>query len=259
MTKRIFLAAGVYIGCALLHSCANGNFSSGGSPQPAKKEPNRAPATGIPGVETPTTVESDPKDVPNQINQLDKGDGEALCKGTDLVRNGNFEAGPTLFAGPIEFTSSYRPETGCRVTQGKYTPGASFTYTVNDDPGKCHIGYYPNVAGNTGKMLVVNLPAAGQGMQGFWCQNIKVTAGTTYEVSARMRTVAMTTQTSESKWTIDDTVFSKTFSPDGSWKLFTSKWKAEKDGEINLCGKNIDQNTESGDLAVDDIAFRVCR
>ena len=107
-------------------------------------------------------------------------------------------------------------------------------------------------------MLVVNLPAAGQGEKKFWCQKIKVQPHSVYELVARMRTVAMQTQSSRSRWTIEGTVFSKTFDPAGAWKTFTSKWKSKGQSEIELCGLNIEQNAESGDLAVDDIALVKC-
>ncbi|MCX6119071.1 MAG: hypothetical protein NT027_16160 [Proteobacteria bacterium] len=249
--KYILVICGV--GFYLTNACSESDFSSAQKTD-KKKQPAKKTETSENSVPNDPTVEiSDPKEIPQQVDVIESGGGDALCTGTDLVQNGNFDQGN------VSFTSKYGFESGCRVTKGKFTPGAAFKYTINEDPGKCHDGYYPNVAGNTGKMLVINLAASGQGMQAFWCQKIKVKAGTVYEMSARMRTVAMSTQTSQSKWTINDTVFSKSFNPDGAWKNFTSKWKAEKDEEIEFCGKNVDQNTESGDLAVDDVSFRVCR
>lgn len=230
------LSINIAVSACLVQSCSSSNFSGAAASNKVAK-PNTAQLEKNPDAEGETAT----------------GGGDITCMGTDVVKNGNFDSGNT------EFTTEYGFESGCRVTKGKYTPGDAFKYTINTDPGKCHDGYYANVAGNTGNMLVVNLPVAGSGMHKFWCQKVAVTAGTTYEVSARMRTVAMSTQTSQSKWTINDTIFSQTFDPSGAWKIFTAKWKAETTAEVELCGKNIDQNTESGDLAVDDISFRVCR
>ncbi len=238
-----------------LGACSDTNFSGGITGKTKEKSKvSSEPGISIGYEDGNPQDATDDKDIPDQVGIVDSVGSAISCKGTNLVTNGNFDLGN------VSFTTEYGYELGCRVTKGRYTPGDALKYTINEDPGECHDGYAKNVAGNSGKMLVVNLPKAGDGMRNFWCQQLQVKAGITYEMSVRTRTVSLTDQKSRISWTINGADFSKIFDPaPRSWVLFTSKWEATKDETIELCGKNFDQNTESGDLAVDDISFAICR
>jgi len=168
-------------------------------------------------------------------------------EGDDKVTNGDFENGNQAF------TSDYTFQSGC----GDLVPHPALHYTINTGPKDCHVNYF-NDSGDDGKLLVVNMPAAGQGEKKFWCQDIDVEKGQRYQISVRLRVAANNGQKSIVEWTIDDDLFTRQFDPTTVWDKFLEPWTAEKTGKVKLCGRAITQNAESGDLVVDDIFFREC-
>jgi|GEM_PF-3146344 len=171
---------------------------------------------------------------------------------SNLVENSDFEKGNT------GFTSRFTFDGTCR---GQYSPGGAFQYSVNATPSTCHVGYAAS-SGDKGQMLVVNMPAAGQTENRFWCQTLNVKAGKTYRLSARLRAAVPSVTESQPTFvafTIDGSEVMATFKLEKDWKEHRQVSIPKTSGDIVFCGESRTQNTESTDLIADDFTFGECK
>jgi hypothetical protein len=250
-------------------SCTGSDFSGVGAGQKQNSETKKN-GSGVDNAD-PDTLGSDPDpattDKPATVSGSDdtiiSASGETIKKivigeegdcstVSNLVENSDFEKGNT------GFTSRFTFDGTCR---GRYSPGSAFQYSVNATPSTCHVGYAAST-GDKGQMLVVNMPAAGQTENRFWCQTLHVNAGKTYRLSARLRAAVPSVTESQPTFvafTIDGTEVMATFRLEKDWKEHRQVSIPKTSGDIVFCGESRTQNTESTDLISDDFTFGECK
>ena len=185
-------------------------------------------------------------------------EGTYFCTGTklntDLINNGNFDAGNT------GFSSSYDIGAG-----GPYgILSVEGTYYVSNSPSAVH-NMFPSFIDHTtgtGNMLVVN--GSGKNNASVWCQSITVQPNKTYNFSAWVATCVAASQAELARlqFSINGVLLGSVFSPSlmqGEWLPFNATWTSGINTTAAICIVNQNTTTSGNDFALDDIYFQeVC-
>jgi gliding motility-associated-like protein len=178
-------------------------------------------------------------------------EGEYWCEvtkfGANLILNGDFEEGDTLFS------SDYILGTGGQWGQ----LSNEGTYAINTSPVNVHTNFAPcgDHTSGTGNMMIINGSADTNAI--IWSQTINVEADRNYQFSTWITSV-VSANPAQLQFSINGVNFGSIFSPGFApcnWQQFAEIWNAG--GNTNAVISIVNQNTgQSGnDFALDDIIF----
>jgi gliding motility-associated-like protein len=201
--------------------------------------------------QTPNSLYYDWQDGSSSSSYMVSEEGIYYCEvmeyGDNLIENGDFEMGDTLF------TSDYSYGTG--GTWGILSFAG--TYAISTDPINTHTNFSScgdHSSGN-GNMMVVNGSELANAI--IWSQTLDVQPNTNYQFSTWLMSV-VSENPAQLQFAINGINFGATFSPGPvtcNWQQFAEVWNS---GSNSLAIISIvNQNTaESGnDFAIDDVIF----
>ena len=172
---------------------------------------------------------------------------EVTSYGPNLIENGDFEMGDTLFI------SDYVLGTGGPWGQ----LSAAGTYAVNTSPSNVHNNFAvcSDHGPGTGNMMICNGSTTSNAV--VWSQTIDVEANTTYSFSTWITSV-VSDNPAQLKFKINGVNIGNTFSPNGitcNWQLFDEVWNsgANTSAVISIVNQNVAEG--GNDFALDDIYF----
>ncbi|MCB9360574.1 MAG: gliding motility-associated C-terminal domain-containing protein [Flavobacteriales bacterium] len=181
------------------------------------------------------------------VNSADTFWVKGISGGTNLVINGDFEAGNT------GFTTNYIVGPG-----GTWGPVSSpGTYLVTSDPNIAHTNFPSCVdhTSGTGNMMVIN--GADIANQNVWCETISVTPNTDYEFSTWVQNY-YSSDPAMLSFFINGVQLGNTFSPTSSgcpWQNFFELWNSGVATSAQICIVNESTAGAGNDFALDDISF----
>ena len=188
-----------------------------------------------------TTAESDD----SFVVRLSNPTGATLdTASTNLVINGNFEAGNT------SFSSAHRNRPN--ALNSLYSAG---DYTVTDDPRFVHdqFAHYPDHTPGSGTfMLVANGATTPITV---WGQTVAVSPNTTYQFAAYGSTTVVDTATLRFEINGVDMGTLNVPAVTGQWTPFTANWNSGTATTADLKIINLSVASNGNDFALDDISF----
>src|SRR5665648_73950 len=167
--------------------------------------------------------------------------GSALS-GTNLVSNGDFEAGNTGFGSAYLNSSDLTPEG---------------TYAVVANPNSVHSGYTNCVDHTPAGTLQMVVNGALTGGVNVWSQSVNVVAGTDYQFTYWVQSV-VDSNPSQLQLYVNNLPAGPTYTANTaicSWKKFMYNWNSGSSTTalLSLVNKNLE--TGGNDFALDDIVF----
>lgn len=172
---------------------------------------------------------------------------EVMEYGDNLIENGDFEMGDTLF------TSDYVYGTG--GTWGILSLAG--TYAISNDPINTHTNFAScgDHTSGSGNMMVVNGSETANAI--IWSQTITVQPNTNYQFSTWLMSV-VSSNPAQLQFSINGINFGSTFTPGSitcDWQQFAEVWNSGSNNSAII--SIVNQNTqESGnDFAIDDVIF----
>lgn len=167
----------------------------------------------------------------------------AFTAGTNLIVNGDFEAGNSGFNSSYSFTNP--------------TNFGEAEYNVIPNPQTYNGGFSPCADHTTGagNMLVVN----GSAVVGstVWCQDVTVQPNTDYLFSAWLTSVHPVNP-AELQFTINGVSIGAGLNATATtcdWQQFFSTWNSGASTTATICITNLNTNVMGNDFALDDISF----
>ncbi len=204
---------------------------------------------------TPPTGLSNPKSPVTKATVSGPMEYILTAKGlssTNLIVNGNFEAGRTGF-----FTDYLVGSTPC---YGAGYLDCEGTYDVINNPQLGHSGWAPcgDHTSGGGLMMVLNGAAA---FQNVWCQNVNVVPDMDYVFTTWITSVHSSSP-AILQFSINGTNIGPNFTSSGStctWEKYEVTWNSGSNTSAFICILNENTATGGNDFAIDDIGFRkVC-
>jgi gliding motility-associated-like protein len=168
---------------------------------------------------------------------------------TNLITNGNFEAGNT------GFTTDYMPGTSSCYGLGYLD--CEGTYAVINNPQLGHAGFAPcgDHTSGSGLMMVLNGSAS---LQNVWCQNINVIPDMDYAFTAWV-TAVVSSSPPILQFSINGTPIGSIFNSSGvvcNWEKYEAIWNSGGNTTAEICIVNLNTATGGNDFAIDDLSFR---
>lgn len=174
----------------------------------------------------------------------------SLLNKTNLVQNGDFEAGDVGFNTPL------LPHVSNPLNMGQYI--------VVNDASTVHFGYKQkdHTSGN-GKFMVINAPNV---VSDVWCQTVTVKPNTYYRYSVWLNSVVdyvnyPGTPNAKVELHINGQKVSKNITvtdvPD-EWILLDTLWFSGSLTSANLCVHDIATDGNGNDFGIDDVSFKEC-
>lgn len=177
---------------------------------------------------------------------------------TNLVINGDFEAGNSGFTSQYNYTTT--------VTSYGNILGLAGYYTITGNPGSVHAGFTncTDLTPNPGnKMMAVN--GAADYNKKVWCQNITVEPNTDYLFSANAASVLLpqyTASPAQLNFTINNTLIGSTSTLSNiacNWTSFNQTWNSGITTSAQICIVNQNIIADGNDFILDEIAFhKIC-
>ncbi|MBI1836897.1 MAG: gliding motility-associated C-terminal domain-containing protein [Flavobacteriia bacterium] len=172
-----------------------------------------------------------------------------LAGNSELVVNGDFEAGNTGFSSNYTYVSTTGPT-------ALWDPGY---YAIGTSPNNYHSNFY-NCADHTtstGKMYIAN--GADIPNTTIWSQTITVTPNTNYNFSAWVSSVENTSAPAILQFFVNGIQIGNVFSPSSTgctWSQFYNLWNSTSSTSAVISIKNQNTTSAGNDFALDDISFK---
>ncbi|MCC6754040.1 MAG: gliding motility-associated C-terminal domain-containing protein [Saprospiraceae bacterium] len=168
---------------------------------------------------------------------------------TNLITNGNFEAGNT------GFTTDYM--LGTSSCYGLGYLDCEGTYAVINNPQLGHAGFAPcgDHTSGSGLMMVLNGSAS---LQNVWCQNINVIPDMDYAFTAWV-TAVVSSSPPILQFSINGSPIGSIFNSSGAvcnWEKYEAIWNSGGNTTAEICIVNLNTATGGNDFAIDDLSFR---
>lgn len=193
---------------------------------------------------SPSTYLDNPKTKNPNVNPLSDITYRLISKtlGSNLVVNGNFNAGNTGFATAYKFASN-------NVTEGEYFVGSN--------PQLWNPGVFPcnDHTGTNGNMLMVN--GSPQDNVEVWRQTINVTPNTSYEFSTWLQSLHFTNP-AQLQFSINGIQLGEVFFANINqcvWTRFSTIWNSGDSTKATISIVNKNTIALGNDFALDDISF----
>lgn len=172
---------------------------------------------------------------------------EILEYGDNLIENGDFELGDTLFSSEYEL--------GTGGTWGLLSYEG--TYAINTDPLNTHTNFAScsDHTSGIGNMMVVN--GSDDANEVIWSQTVQVLANTNYQFSTWLMSV-VAPNPAQLQFSINGINFGETFSPGSTtcdWQQFAEVWNSENNTTAVISIVNQNTQVSGNDFAIDDVIF----
>lgn len=167
---------------------------------------------------------------------------------SNLVVNGDFEAGDSGFTSSYGFVSSQSPT-------ALWNPGY---YAIGSNPNNYHSNFYSCSDKTSGSGLMYIANGASTANTIIWSQTINVQVNTNYNFSAWVSSVENTSSPAVLQFFVNGTQIGNVFSPSSTgcdWGEFYNLWNSGTNTSAVI--SIVNQNTEpsGNDFALDDISF----
>lgn len=164
----------------------------------------------------------------------------------NLIFNGDFTQGNT------GFTSDYAYGTGGSL--GPLTEEGH--YVIDNNARNTHRRFAPCTdRSGGGNMMVVN--ASGQ-QDNFWCQQVEVNEGASYDFSAWVTSVNAENP-ARLQFSIGGDLLGTEFAVSDDlcdWQEFSAQWTAPATAQVEICVVNVNLTPAGNDFAMDELTFR---
>ncbi|MES2139780.1 MAG: PKD domain-containing protein [Bacteroidota bacterium] len=167
--------------------------------------------------------------------------------GTNLVVNGNFSSGNTLFSSAYTYCNS----SNCLYPESKYSIGTNANVFHSAFSGNDHTT-------GTGNFMIVN--GAGTANTSTWCQSISVTPNSTYIFSVWVCSVHPSSP-AKLQFSANGILLGGIFTAPSStnlWVNFSAPWNSGSNTSVTVCIKNQNTIASGNDFGLDDIFFQKC-